>query len=442
MNRRAPSKSPTKSPQDTLTCSVGIMAFNEAGNIQRAIESVLAQQLTDAVVAEVIVVASGCTDETVPLVKALAEQDSRIRLMIQERREGKASAINLFLAAARAEILVMASADVIIKPGALDALIAPLRDPTAGMVGAHPIPVNDEATFLGFAVHMLWRLHDRIARDTPKLGEVVAFRAIVPSIPRDTPVDEISIQAIISQLGYRLIYEPRAVVYNRGPSTISDYLRQRRRINSGHLRIRQQQRYAAPTMSVGRIARALLAERPFTSLRDAWWTLGTIGLEALARGLGAYDQVRRRPHYLWQMAMTTKAQIAGEATASHYESVLVFHVMDYRHFELELGLRGAQALTQQVVAVMRQELGPRAVVAPERNGAIIALLPVDQDDAERAAASLITTIQANPLRPNGHGDAVSVRLACGVIAFMQPGGASAKTVIAPTLVPLSPSESI
>lgn len=422
----------TEEQTSELACSVGIMAYNEAGNIARAIESVLAQELSNAAINEVIVVASGCTDDTVAIVAEKASADSRIRLIIQERREGKASAINLFLAAARSEILVMASADVIIKPGSLDALIRPLRDPTVGMVGAHPIPVNDQSTFLGFAVHMLWRLHDRIARNSPKLGEVVAFRAIVPSIPRDTPVDEISIQAIISQLEYRLVYESRAIVYNRGPETVSDYLRQRRRINSGHLRIHQQQRYMAPTMSVTRIGQALLAEHPFATLRSTWWTLGTVGLEALARALGAYDHLRRRPHYLWQMAMTTKAQIAGELNAHTHESVLVFHIVEYHQYELELGIRGAQTLVERLTPLMREALGSQAAVGPERNGAIIAMMPVDQAEAEQAASRLIETIQAAPLRIDGYEDAVSVRLVCGIISFLQTGATSATTVLATT----------
>jgi poly-beta-1,6-N-acetyl-D-glucosamine synthase len=415
-----------------LTCSVGIMAYNEAANIGRAVESVLAQTPVIATIAEVIVVASGCTDDTVAIVSAMAQSESRIRLIVQQHREGKAAAINLFLAAARSEILVMASADVIIKPGALDALLTPLKDPTVGMVGAHPIPVNDQSTFLGFAVHLLWRLHDRIARESPKLGEVVAFRNIVPSIPRDTPVDEISIQALVSQLRYRLVYEPRAIVYNRGPSTISDYLRQRRRINSGHMRIRQQQRYEAPTMKVSRIARALLADRPFANLRTICWTLGTIGLEGLARCLGAYDHLRRHSHYLWEVAKTTKAQIAGEVDASSYQSVLVFHIVGYRGFELELGIRAAQTLVHQIVLRMRHALDPRASVSPDRSGTIIALIPVDQSEAEQTAAHLIETIQATPLHINGHNDAVVVQVACGIIAFLQAGNTCAAAVLPAT----------
>ena len=66
---------------------------------------------------------------------------------------------------------------------------------------------------MGHVVHLLWRLHDQLARIDPKLGEVIAFRNIVAGIPSDSPVDEISIQALIAQLCYKLIYEPACIVY-------------------------------------------------------------------------------------------------------------------------------------------------------------------------------------------------------------------------------------
>lgn len=222
-----------------LDCSVGVMAYNEEANIAAALASILGQELSTGRIAELIVVASGCQDRTAGIVAGIARHDRRVRLIEQERREGKASAINLFIGAVRSPVLVMVSADVLVEGETFDALLRHFTDPAVGMVGGHPTPVNSEATFLGHAVHLQWRLHDRIARQAPKLGEIVAFRNVVPSIPLDTAVDEISIQALVSQLGYRLVYEPRAVVYNRGPATVRDFLRQRRRIYAGHLRVRE-----------------------------------------------------------------------------------------------------------------------------------------------------------------------------------------------------------
>src|SRR5260370_291995 len=294
-------------------CSCGIRAHNEEANIGRPTHAVLHQHGPSVRIEEVIVVASGCTDRTVPLVAAIALQEPRVRLCVQEQREGKASAINLFLKQARSPLVVLIGADVLPEDAALHYLCAPFQDPRIGMVGGRPVPVNDPATFMGYAVHLLWRLHDRLARVQPKLGEVIAFRNVISGIPTTSAVDELSIQALISQLGYRLIYEPACVVYNKGPLTIRDFLKQRRRIYAGHLKVRDQQSYEASTMKAGSIARQLVACRHFTlsTPTQVLWTLGTVTLEGYARLQGYCDYWNRREHHIWQMVDSTKDLEAG-----------------------------------------------------------------------------------------------------------------------------------
>jgi hypothetical protein len=311
----------------------------------------------------------------------------------------------------------MVGADVLVKEGTLEALLRHFADPRVGMVGGHPLPVNEAGTFVGHAVHLLWRLHDRVARDAPKLGEVVAWRNVVPHIPLDTAVDEISLQALITQLGYRLVYEPRAIVYNRGPATVGDFLRQRRRIYAGHLRIRRQQGYAASTMSAARVGRALLALHPFNSPRAACWTLGAVGLEALARALGHYDDRRHRPHHVWERVASTKPRLAA-ATQSR-QSVLAFRIVAVRPPELELSAHAVALLTQQLTQHLRRALGADALVAAQPSGTIITLLPVDRAEAEQTAQQLIHALEATPLHVDGHCDGIAVKLACGIIAFSQ-----------------------
>src|SRR5947207_265504 len=284
-----------------VSCSVGIMAYNEEGNIGSAIRAVLEQQGPTLRIEEIIVVASGCTDRTVAIVAEIALQEPRVRLCIQEKREGKASAINLFLKEAISPVVVLIGADVLPETSALEYLCAPLRDPKVGMVGGRPVPVNDPTTFMGHAVHVLWRLHDRLARIHPKLGEVIAFRDVISGIPINSSVDEISIQALISQLGYQLIYEPACVVYNKGPLTVRDFLKQRRRIYAGHLQTRDQQNYAASTMQASLIARQLIACRDFTlsTPKHILWTLATIMLEGYARLQGYLDYRRKHAYHIW-----------------------------------------------------------------------------------------------------------------------------------------------
>ena len=98
--------------EEFIGCSIGIMAYNEEANIARTLQSLLEQTGPIVRIQEVIVVASGCTDRTVPIVSEMAQKESRIRLCMQEKREGKASAINLFLKKATSPVVVLIGADV------------------------------------------------------------------------------------------------------------------------------------------------------------------------------------------------------------------------------------------------------------------------------------------------------------------------------------------
>jgi biofilm PGA synthesis N-glycosyltransferase PgaC len=417
----------------TLECSVGIMAYNEEANIADAIHTIFGQELTSSRIAELIVVASGCEDQTTEIVAGIARSEPRVRLIEQARREGKASAINVFIEAARSPILLMVSADVLLKSGTLDALLAHFHNSSVGMVGGHPIPVNAESSVVGHAVHLQWRLHDRLARETPKLGEIVAFRNLVPSIPHDTAVDEISIQALITQLGYQPVYEPRAIVYNRGPATVREFLRQRRRIYAGHLRVRELQGYSAPTMSGWRVLRALRGCGSFNTPLATLRTVGAVALEAAARGLGHYDALRHKPHHMWAISATTKQHIATDVNAPSQHNVLVFQLINFHSQQLELGAHAARQLRQQAANQIKQSLGAGAAVSIGTSGTIVAMLAGERETVERAAEDLVLRLESAPLPLNGRGATAVAALAFGIIAFPQAGARVTLALPAPMI---------
>src|SRR5205807_9192825 len=96
-----------------IACSMGIMAHNEECNIGRLLNAAISQRTATVILTEIIVVASGCTDNTEGVVRQWAERDSRIRLFRQARRQGKASAVNQFLLEARENVLVLCCADLL-----------------------------------------------------------------------------------------------------------------------------------------------------------------------------------------------------------------------------------------------------------------------------------------------------------------------------------------
>jgi poly-beta-1,6-N-acetyl-D-glucosamine synthase len=420
-NRPSPAAAPRAKQLEpvgsAVHCTVGIMAYNEEASIADAIDSILDQGTSSGRLSEVVVVASGCVDRTVEIVREIAARDPRVRLLVQEEREGKASAINLFIASAHSEVLMMISADLVLKEGTLEALMRHFDDPEVGMVGGHPIPVNGEGSFLGHAVHLQWRLHDRIARSAPKLGEIVAFRNVVPSIPLDTAVDEISIQALVTRLGFRLVYEPEAVVYNRGPTSVRDFLRQRRRIHAGHLRIRKQQEYSAPTMGSWRVLRALGGSGSFTTPRACLWSTGTIGLECAARMLGRWDAARRRPLHVWEISTTTKRGVAAGAAGSGPQNIAVFNILDFHREQLELGVRAARQLTRAVADNLKEAVGREAIVSIQESGTFFLMLRGERDEAERTVAELAQRLESLPLALRGQAEPTRVSLACAIITF-------------------------
>jgi len=153
---------------------------------------------------------------------------------------------------------------------------------------------------------MMWGLHHKIALETPKLGELVASRNIVREIPHDSAVDEASIEAIIREAGLELRYCPAAIVQNKGPETIKDFLKQRRRIAAGHTHLAKEKGYVVSTTDPIRILKLLIQEHSWKP-KETLWTIGGIGLEVIGRILGYYDYyIRKKNPYIWDIASTTK----------------------------------------------------------------------------------------------------------------------------------------
>lgn len=296
-----------------MLVSAVVPAYNEERNIKRMLESLLGQKTQRGELIEVVCVLSGCTDGTQDIVEAKAEKDPRVRPLVQDVRLGKTAALNAYLRekSPRAEIVVVASADVLLQPGFLDVLLSQFEaDPKLGMAGGRPVPINSRDTLAGRLVAFQWDLHHEIALISPKLGEAVAVRAnLLTPVAEGSPVDEASLEAMVSKQGYTLKYVPEAVIVNRGPDNVREFLRQRRRIACGHYWVRQTEGYEVSTLDWKRILP--LALRHFTltqPVTDASYALA-MALEAFARAVGWLDLVRGYNHSVWRIAHSAHAML-------------------------------------------------------------------------------------------------------------------------------------
>lgn len=271
----------------------------------------LARLLAEPCVGDIVVVASACSDETAPRVReAVRRSSGRVQLYVEGERTGKAAAVNFGLRRLSSPFVVVVSGDVLPEPGMIGRLVEALTAPGVGLAGGRPIPVNSESTLTGHAVHLLWRLHHRLALRQPKLGEVIALRreAVVP-LP-GTSVDEACFQSLLEANGWSSAYVPEAVVANSGPGTIANLVKQRRRAHAGHLWLRRRQGYAVPSLHplllLGELARDHFADRRRLRPAALVGTATALTIEAWARLLARVDYLRGTEDEVWETNLSAK----------------------------------------------------------------------------------------------------------------------------------------
>lgn len=301
-----------------MNVSILVPAHNEAANIENLLESLLAQQTRKARIIEIVVVASGCTDNTADLARRVARGRPGMHVVVQERREGKVAAINQYLAVrdTRAEILVVSGADLRVAPDVVEKIVECFEaNPNVGMVGARPVPDNEKNGVVSRMVHVLWELHHRVATDYPKMGELVAVRgALVDRVSELSVVDEASVEGIVRSKGYELAYVPDAIVTNHGPDTLDEYFEQRRRIARGHYWLDFAFGYKVATMQPGTLLAKTVSMFREAGKEDRPAVAAAIAVEVAARAAGFVDARiiggRRRT---WRSLTSTKSLRKREA---------------------------------------------------------------------------------------------------------------------------------
>jgi biofilm PGA synthesis N-glycosyltransferase PgaC len=306
-----------------IKCSVGITAYNEEANIGQLLQAMLDQRLYSVEISEIIVVASGCQDRTLDIVQEYMAKDPRLKLIIQEWREGKTSAVNLFLQQAQEDICVLESGDTLPGEDSIERMVRMFEDPQVGMTGAQKVPVNAPQQIIGYLSHLRLKMEHQLCLEIPRTGELIAFRKAFDRIPPDVAMDEAFVEALIIKRGMQVRYAPEAVVFNMGPETLGDFVRQRRRNFAGHLHLRDKYGYRVSSLENGRVLRIAL-EEVWGALRLIYTLAALAGIEAFSRLLGAYDYyIKGKKHVVWDMAWTTKQverpQKSASATSSSTE---------------------------------------------------------------------------------------------------------------------------
>lgn len=222
--------------------SVLVPCHNEGPNVRETITAVLEQSYPDV---EVVAIDDGSTDDTAAVLRELAAQDPRLRVVHLETNQGKAVALRMGALAARSEYLVCVDGDALLDEYAVHWLVWHLLSgPRVGAVTGNP-RIRNRSTILGklqvgefsSIIGMIKRAQRTYGRLFTVSGVVAAFRRT--ALHRigywsDTIVTEdIDISWRLQMDHWDVRYEPRALCSILMPETMLGLWRQRLRWAKG-----------------------------------------------------------------------------------------------------------------------------------------------------------------------------------------------------------------
>jgi cellulose synthase/poly-beta-1,6-N-acetylglucosamine synthase-like glycosyltransferase len=216
------------------TVTVLIAAFNEAGHIAATVRNKLAQDYpTDRL--NVIVISDASDDGTDDLVRAI--DGGRVRLIRQESRAGKTSALNLAMPHATGEIIVFSDANSLYAPDTVARLVDGFADSDVGYVTGRMVYKAPDGSLTGEGCSLYMRYENQLRAWETKLGSIVGVDGGVDAMRRNLyrPMRADQLPDFVQPLrvreqGYRVVYQPEALLYEDALNATSDEYRMRVRV--------------------------------------------------------------------------------------------------------------------------------------------------------------------------------------------------------------------
>jgi cellulose synthase/poly-beta-1,6-N-acetylglucosamine synthase-like glycosyltransferase len=323
------------------TITIGIAAYKEARTLPRALDALAAQRIP--VDYEIILVSPDRA--TIAAGKKWSEEHKEVnfRTVRERERRGQAKAYNSILNLARGDIIFFTDADAIPGERAVTLILKAFADTEVGAACPRLVPLAhasaaEGSSNAGNSLYNFWaevlydiahhrRLEDaRAGRFYYLTGPLFAVRkeALLPrGIPEDTVVTDAAIGLIVRSRGWKVMYVPGAMVYNKYPTTLKDIILQKRRTLAGFYQLRRRYNSCRNVKAIGTDIENMKL-RSFTnemsglidvlgyarSPRECIYLLILFALRAYLWAFGFADiklnALRRKPLHLWEIAESTK----------------------------------------------------------------------------------------------------------------------------------------
>jgi glycosyltransferase involved in cell wall biosynthesis len=200
--------------------SVVVPAYNAETTIDECVRSLLALRYARDRL-ELIVVDNGSRDRTREIVARHLDTVT----LLDEARRGPSAARNAGIRRSRGSVIALTDADCTVDEGWLEALVAPLRDPSVGIAGG-TILARRPATAIELYGESIHDHRRAIEVYRPPYVITMNWAARRSVLDECGPFDEgllrcedVGLAYRVGNAGYTLVYCPDAIVYHRNETT-------------------------------------------------------------------------------------------------------------------------------------------------------------------------------------------------------------------------------
>jgi len=222
--------------------SVLVATYNEEKVIAKRIENLFTLDYPKNKY-EVLVVDSGSTDRTTEIVEKFIGQSNQsqpdLKLIKEDTRRGKASAINLGKEQAKGEIVLIADANSIFDENVLWEMMPHFKNPEIGAVSGRYFISNpnkilsSSEAFYWEIEHIMMLGESYLDSISTVIGTISAWRKELMNFRPTTISEDLDMTIQTRRNGYKVKYEPDAMVYEPSATASEDQIKQRKRTSTG-----------------------------------------------------------------------------------------------------------------------------------------------------------------------------------------------------------------
>jgi len=190
---------------------------------------------------DIVVVADGCTDDTIEMVKQEAGKDPRIRLVEVEEQRGKENAINEGVAVALGDVVVVSDLGVHPRRDALHLLVEAFSDDQVGAVTGVDAPQRSGRSAITGIAGLYTRYEIAVRKLEAAVGNIVVVngcffgvrKKLVPHlVPHQTA--DLAVPLHVIRSGFRVVLVPEAAAVVPSSRSVGGEFRRRvRTFNRG-----------------------------------------------------------------------------------------------------------------------------------------------------------------------------------------------------------------